>query len=166
MFSDALDREAAWLNSYGDGLPALAKQHGGVFQIVQARWPRVPASRKTAIYVLRAPSSSAKVERFANVRSMLSTRVVLHLFWPLTNSTGSGEAEQAAFEQAIDQIITRVQGPLGDKTHGGRFLSVAEGPAGISIDYPDPAAAMASGTGTGVFEAAIAYDADDPDYAN
>lgn len=158
MFSDALDREAAFLNTTTDGLPNLT----ALFQIIQARQPRMPATRKKALYVLRAPSMSAKLQRYGGQRSMLTTHLMLRLYWPLSNGQGSAETEQLAFEQAIDQVITRVQGPFGDKTHGGRFLSVAENPDYIDVDYGDPEKSIADG----VFAAHLTYAAEDPDFNN
>jgi len=163
VFSDALDREAAWLaEDSGGGLPVL-KRPVGPFEIIQPRWPRVASTRKTSIYVLRAPGMSGRIQRTAGQRSMLTTRFVLHLKWPLTNGAGSAEAEQLLFEQAIDHVLTRVQGPFGDKTHGGRFQSVAESPDYIDVDYSDPERGIADG---GIFTATITYSADDPDFNN
>ena len=161
-FSDALDREAAWLNSSGDGLPALGAANGGPFHIIQARWPRVQSTRKTGLYVLRAPTNSYRAERFAAQRTMGTVRFLLRLNWPLSSGQGSAEADQLAFEQAVDQVLTRVEGPLGDHTHGGRFLSAAEPPEPITVTDYDPVRDMQ----TGIFTAAITYAADDPDFAN
>jgi hypothetical protein len=164
VFSDALDREAAWLNTTGDTLPTLPATAGGPFQIVQARWPRVAATRKTGLYVLRNPTSSFHVDRFSSQRSMLTTTFLLRLLWPLTSGQGSAEADQLAFEQAIDQVLTRVEGPLLDKTHGGRFLSIAESRVGITVHYDDPEKAV--GNGAGIFTARITYAGDDPEIVN
>ena len=43
--ADAVDREAAWLATSGDGLPALLVTAGGPFGVVQAYWPRTPGKR-------------------------------------------------------------------------------------------------------------------------
>lgn len=158
MFSDALDRETAWLNTV-DSLPALNATNGGPFEIVQARWPRVAATRKTGLYVLRA---GFRVRRESSQRSIATTVFQLRLSWPLATGTGSAEAGQLAFEQAIDAVLARVQGPIGDKTHGGRFLSVAEEPAYLQVEYGDPEQAM----NIGIFTARVTYSGDDPDYTN
>lgn len=162
MFSDAVDREATWLNTFGDGLPSLNAAQGGPFQILQARWPRIPSTSKTQLYVLRNPSNSYRLERFADIRSQPKTELMLKLLWPMTQGSGSGEAEQLLFEQAIDQVLLRVQGPLTDKTHGGQFLSVAEGHAGITVNYDDIEQTMQAR----VFKAAITYTADDTEIIN
>jgi hypothetical protein len=161
-FSDSLDREAAWLNTTGDGLPELPAPNGP-FQIIQARWPRVQSTRKTGIYVLRQPGNSAKLNRFGAQRSMLTTHLQLRILWPLTSGVGSAEADQLLLERAIDAVLARVQGPLGDKTHGGRFLSVAENPDYIDLTVDDPEQAIAQG---GIFRAQITYSADDADFNN
>ena len=158
MFSDALDRESAWLNTTGDTLPTLNASAGGPFHIIQARWPRIPATRKTALYVLRQPSGSFQVDRFAAVRTISRTAFMLRLMWPLANGQGSAETEQLLFEQAIDQVVTRVMGLLEDKSHGGRFLSVAEGRGQqIAVHFDDPEQSLPGA----IFRASITYGADD-----
>lgn len=161
-FSDAVDREAAWLSTSGDGLPALRTVDGGPFQILQARWPRQAATLKTALYVLRNPAMAYRVERFAAIHSTPSSHFLLRLMWPLTNGQGSAEADQLLFEQAIDSVLTRIEGFVGDKTHGGRFLAVGEGPGGIVVNYDDPELAMESR----IFRASISYSADDLEITN
>ena len=162
MFSSAVDREAAWLGTSGDGLPALKTSDGGPFQILQARWPRTPSTSKTALYVLRAPSMSFMVDRYAAPRSLLTTQFLLRLTWPLASGSGSAEIEQLAFEQAIDSVLTRIMGTISDKTHGGRFLSVGESRTGIVVNYQDPEASIQARS----FGASINYSADDPEIAN
>lgn len=162
MFSDAVDREAAWLGTSGDGLPALKTADGGPFQILQARWPRTPSTAKTGLYVLRSPSMSYHVDRYAAPRSLLTTQFLLRLMWPLSSGTGSAEGEQLNFEQAVDLVLARIMGPLIDKTHGGRFLSAGEGRSGITVNYLDPEEAVRART----FGATITYSADDPEIAN
>lgn len=163
LFSDSLDREAAWLNTVNDGLPNLPTSGGGPFQIIQARWPRAQATTKTGIYVMRQPGAAYKIDRFAAIRSMPTTRFQLRLWWPLTTSgTGSAEANQKAFEQAIDSLITRLEDLIGDKTHGGRFLAAGEGPEGIQVTNYDPVRDIE----TGRLTADVLFTADDPDFPN
>ena len=157
-YSDALDRETAWLTTV-DTLPSLLTVNGGPFQVVQARYPRTPAKMKTALYVTRYPGSSMQGERFAIGRTLQTHHLRLIAEWPITSGQGSAEADQLAFDEAIDLILTRVYGPLGDKTHGGRFLSVAENPAPgvVNVDADDPIRAIAAGR----FTTRIDYHADD-----
>lgn len=159
-FSDAPDREAAWLNSSGDGLPALGAANGGPFQIIQARWPRAENTNKRAIYVLRTPANGYSVKRFAAQRSMASHRFTLRLNWRLTSGQGAAEADQLAFEEAIDLVLARIEDVLGDHTHGGRFQEAGED--GITVTDYDPVRDMQSG----IFRAAIQFSADDPDFPN
>ena len=158
MFSDALDREAAWLSA-SDSLPLLVGQPSAPFQIVQARWPRMTATKKRGLYVLRHGS---KVERISSQRSMLTHRLRLELMWPLSSGVGSAEKDQQAFEQAVDLVLQRIEGPLGDKTHGGRFLSVGEHPEFIDVEMGDPVQDVQ----TGLFTCRISYSADDQDFNN
>lgn len=158
MFSDALDRETAWLTTTGDTLPDLTE----LFQVIQARWPRTPAKMKTSLYVLRQPGTSFHLERFASIRTLPTTSFLLRLAWPLNDGTGSAETSQLAFEQAIDAVVTRILGLIEDKTHGGRFLSVAEDRAGVNVQYDDPA----EGISRGLFTARVLYNGDDPELNN
>ncbi|MFF0409059.1 hypothetical protein ACFYUY_01315 [Kitasatospora sp. NPDC004745] len=153
--SDAVDREAAWLQSFGDGLPALLTVNGGRWQNVQAYMPRTPGRRGSNIYVLRR---SIREERFANVRRMAGYEFLLKLVWPLSSGTGSSEADQRAFDLAVDDVLTRIGGFPGDKSHGGRFRSVAENPHWLEVRFDDPATTVPS---EAEFHAQISYHADD-----
>lgn len=157
--ADAVDREAAWLATSGDGLPALLTAAGGPFGVVQAYWPRTPGKRTAGqLYVMRRTLTE---KRFANQRRMATHHLVLKLIWPLTSGSGNAEADQRAFDVAVDQVLTRIGGYRGDKTHGGRFLSVAEDPPTVSIHFDDPAATLPP---EAEFRAEITYAADDVDF--
>lgn len=167
----AVDDEAAWLVSFNDGLPALLSSVGGPWDVIQAYAPRTPYQQQTQIYVLRR---RAATERFSQQRRMATHRFVLALVWPVGSSTigeGIAEQEQRAFDAAIDLLVTRIEGTLTDKTHGGRFLSVAESTGGssqtgagggpqIDVEYADPLQAAAAGFLT----ANVSYPADGRDY--
>jgi len=162
FFSDALDREAAWLNTIDDSLPILISTSGGPFQIIQARWPRQAAMSKSGLYVTRSSSNSYRYNAFASQRARMTTQFALKLLWPINQGpvgAGSGEAGQLAFEQAIDLVVLRVAGLFMDKTHGGAFLSAAENPPDIYVDYDDPE----QGITNGAYRASIKYSADDPE---
>lgn len=163
-FSDSLDREAAWLNTViDDGLPILPFEAGGPFQVIQARWNRTFATRKTTLVVLRQPLDSYRHDPYTSQRVRTTTRIQLRAWWAASNGTGSAEKDQLAFEQALDLVIARVAGPFGDKTHGGRFLSVAENPALISVTFDDPELSLQNGS---FYRAQISYSADDPEIVN
>jgi hypothetical protein len=169
--ANAVDLETAWLRASGDGLPALLAAAGGPWDTIQAYAPRTPHQQQRQIYVLRRRADSA---RFAQQRRMASHRFVLALVWPIgATTTGEqiAEDEQRAFDAAIDLLVTRVEGFVGDHTHGGRFLSVAESTGGagqlggganpaIEIEYADPLA----GAAAGFFTANVSYLADSQDY--
>ena len=156
--SDAVSREAAWLNSFGDTLPALAVAQGGPFEVVQPYWPRTPQTRKTGIYVMRP---GFKVERFANIRQMPHYEFHVRLVWPFSNTIGSEELENTNFDAAVDLVLQRILGLPGDKSHGGRFLSVAEKPEFVSFTQEDPAINFPNRAG---FVGTFAYFADDFEY--
>ncbi|WP_367134424.1 MULTISPECIES: hypothetical protein [Streptomyces] len=135
--SDAVAREAAWLSDYNpaDGLPALPTAIGGPFDTVQAYLPRTPAQRRTQLYVLRR---QLREERTAHVRRMARHLIELRIIWPASSASGSSEDPQQALDVAVELVLQRVGGLLLDKTHGGRFLSVAENPPEVTVDFPDP----------------------------
>lgn len=170
--ADACDREAAWLSAPGtvqNGLPSLLTVDGGPWEVIQAYVPRTPAMRKSQVWVTR---QMFRAERWANVRTLLGYHFVLKLTWPLSSGSGNAEADQRAFDVAINSLLLRVRGvgpnqPGGaDKTHGGAFMQVAEGSSvtgtqsGIQVDYVDPEQTMTAGVD---FRATVIYSADDPD---
>jgi hypothetical protein len=161
--ADAVAREAAWLStSIPDGLPLLLSAVGGPWDVIQAYMPRTPIAQQTQIYVLRRKLITS---RFAQQRRMATYHFHLSCVWPI-GATASGpqiaELEQQAFDAAISLLVTRLEGFVNDKSHGGRFLSVAEAPNGsqIDVDYDDPGADIANGKLT----ASVTYTADDADY--
>src|SRR5437588_11954594 len=121
--ADAVDRETAWLQTSGDGLPGLLTSAGGPWGNIQAYQPRTPGKRSTNIFVLRRQIHEP---RFANVRRMPKYEFVLKLIWPLTSGQGRAEDDQRAFDAAVDKLLTRIGGFTGDKSHGGRIRSVDE----------------------------------------
>lgn len=160
--ADAVAREAAWLAAYSqaDGLPGLLTGFGGPFDVVQAYYPRTPAARKNSLFVTRR---AIRVERFGFSRMIAHYPFVLKIVWPLSSNSGAAELVQQALDDALDLVVQRISGPVVvplDKTHGARFLSVAEDPSGINVDVPDPEQAIAMGE----FKATITYTADDKDY--
>ena len=61
--------------------------------------------------------------------------------WPVKNPvTPIAETEQANLDAAVGLLLQRIRGPLGDKSHGGRFLSVAEVPEEqpVLVEWADP----------------------------
>lgn len=153
----AVTREAAWLTTTGDGLPALLASAGGPWDTVQPYYPRTPYQEKRTIYVLRHRIAQ---NRFAAQRVMHTYPFRLILWWPILDATGSAENEQQAFDTAIDLLLQRILGPLGDKTHGGRFLSVVEDPRIADVDYTDPEQTIPA---LGGLRAEVTYSGDDPE---
>jgi hypothetical protein len=152
---DAVDRETAWLSTTGDGLPELLKINGGPFDNVQAYWARVPRTQQHTIFVTR---SDMQDERTANIRTMIRHSFVLRITWPVLAGTGHAETDQRNLDAAIILIIGRIRGFVGDKTHGGAFLSVAENPRYVRVTF-DPAEATIPGAKE--LRASVAYMADD-----
>lgn len=155
--ADAVARETAWLTMSGDGLPALLTTAGGRWDVVQAYAPRTSPTRKNQIWVLRR---NIRVARSANIRRMPHYHFELICGWTLSSGTGDAESDQQAFDDAIDDVIARIGGQVLDKTHGGAFLSAAEDPTSIDVQFlPAPQSMTAC-----VFEARITYEADDLEF--
>lgn len=136
--ADAVSREAAWLATSGDGLPALLTADGGPWDIVQPYYRRTPPSEKTSIYVLRSALSD---NRAANIRIRTTYEFSLKLVWPVRmTGTSMAEQEQQDLDDAVDLLIQRIRGTVNDKSHGGRFLSVGEDPRqpGVHVTFEDP----------------------------
>jgi hypothetical protein len=153
---NAVDREVAWLTtSINDGLPNLLTANGGPWSSIQAYQPRTPGRRNTYAIVLRRAIHD---KRFANVRRMPSYEFVIKLVWPLTSGQGRAEDDQRAFDAAVDKLLQRIDGFVGDKTHGGRFRSVAENPEYVTVRFTDPASTMPP---EAEFTAEVTYFADD-----
>lgn len=134
----AVDREVAWLSVVNDSLPALLTTAGGPWQTINAYRPRTPATRQTAVYVLRSGFTD---QRVANQRRRRTHDIVANCIWPIGSSTTGmdlWENEARAFDAAVDLLITRVMDLVGDHTHGGRWLSAAEVPDRISVRFEDP----------------------------
>lgn len=160
--ADAVARESEWLRAYNaaDGLPALLKGNGGPFDVVQAYVQRTGAQRQARLYVTR---SSLRVERFGFNRKINHHTFMLRLYWPQSSPSGQAESVQAAFDAAVDLVVQRVSGLFQDKTHGARFLSVAEDPASIDVQFADPEASIQA---KAELSALITYQADDQDYTS
>ena len=136
--ADAVDREAAWLAQVDD-LPPLLVADGGMWQVVQAYLPvNRLATQQTGIYVTRR---SLADQHPLSQRYRPQYEFVLKLKWPVKVTTSPlAETEQRNMDVAVGYLLQRIRGPLGDKTHGGRFLSVAEVPehAPVAVEWDDP----------------------------
>jgi hypothetical protein len=155
--ADAVTRETAWLTTSGDGLPALLATAGGPFDLIQAYFPRTPSMEQRSLFVIRQRIRQA---RTANVRQMSTYPFLLRIQWPILDVTGNAEAEQQALDNAVELVFQRVSGPVFDKTHGGRFLSVAENPRATEATFRDPMITLPT---LNALLVDITYSADDPE---
>jgi hypothetical protein len=160
----AVDRETAWLTAYNpaDGLPALLTANGGPWDAIQAYTPRTAGQSQSYIHVLRRGFSTT---RWGQQRRMPTYPFHLVCHWPIgATSTGTNlaEDEQRAFDLALALVVQRIEGFVGEKSHGGRFLSAGESPNGTKIDVTptDPAQTIPSG----YLEAVVTYLIDDNEY--
>jgi hypothetical protein len=157
--SDTVEaREAAWLCVSADALPSLLTADGGPWDIIQAFWRRTPATQKTEIFVMCRQLDD---ERAANVRIRPGYEITLDLRWPLRQTgTPLAETEQQNYKTACDLLLQRIRGPVGNKTHGGRFLSAGEVPRlpGVRIAHEDPRVTIPDGK---ELRGTVTYHADD-----
>jgi hypothetical protein len=162
--ADAEAREAAWLATTTDTLPALLATAGGPFEIVQAFWPGAKfAARRNAVYVQR---TRAIMPRFGGRRIMPGYQFLLKIVWPLKATVaGIAETEAQNLANAVELLLQRIDGLPGDKTHNGRFLSAGEGLEGTSlaglhpvVDFLDPEVTIPQ---NGWLRAQITYPAND-----
>jgi hypothetical protein len=182
--SDAVTREAAWLAQSYDSLPALLKSAGGQWDVVQGYWPGDGLARgKSGIYVTRARLDDDHPSAW-RYRPRHIFR--LKLIWPIEVAAASpadveswpaeagsspaeakpspAEIEQQNFDNAIGDLLVRIRGPQGDKTHGGRFLSVAEVPTegSVSVVFDDPEITIRTAN---QLRATVTYYADDSEFS-
>jgi hypothetical protein len=142
----AAAREAAWLQTANDSLPSLLTEDGGPWDVIQAYWPGAHfAKDKRGIYVDARPVDDLRV---SNQRVRPRYTLVLTLTWSLKGQGATpgasaksqlAETEQQNLDNAAALLIERIRGPLGDKSHGGRFLSVAENPRTVTYAKEDAA---------------------------
>jgi hypothetical protein len=175
--SDAVTREAAWLAQSYDSLPALLKSAGGQWDVVQGYWPGDGLVRgKSGIYVTRARVDDDHPSAW-RYRPRHIFR--LKLIWPIEAAAGSpaevqaspaeieassAEIEQQNFDNAIGDLLVRIRGPQSDKTHGGRFLSVAQVPTegSVSVVFDDPEITIRAAN---QLRATVTYYADDSEFS-
>jgi hypothetical protein len=134
--STAVSREAAWLAA-DDDLPSLLATSSGPFGVVQAYWPGAHLKQqKPGLYVDAKPITDV---RRSNQRIMPQYLMVLTVIWPVrTPNPPISETEQQNLSNALELVVQRIRGPVGDKTHGGAFLSVAENPRRVDMTREDP----------------------------
>jgi hypothetical protein len=159
--STVVTRETAWLTTSGDGLPALLATAGGPFDIVQAYLPRLPVpGRKHCLFVIR---QGFVEDRFASPRVMDRHGIELRIVWYTAGSSTVPllETEQRHLDGAVEAVRARILGPLGDKTHGGSFLSAAEVPRTVEVRFEDPDVTFKQDAS---LRASILYFVDDFDF--
>lgn len=164
----AVQRECDWLSVGNDALPALLKADAGPFDLIDA-YEQAAATRTQArgIYVTRSRPENIRVAN-QRIRPRYTMRLLLR--WPVKvvtpgTSTSIAAAEQQAFDDAIELVRQRVAGPLGDKSHGGRFLSAGEasrGQAGIFVEYEPAGQSISDGKG---LRASMTYQVDDYEFS-
>lgn len=161
-FDAVLDNEAAWLatSPRTDSLPDLTTY----FTVIQARFPRTPGKKQTQLYVLHDPHEASRVMRSTNQREMFTHNLLLRMIWPIT--TGKAEDDQLAFEKAVYAVAQVVLGLVDDHTHGGRFLSAAEDPLRLRIQFADPEYCLAKAPAERQYEATITFTVDDFELSN
>lgn len=128
-----LDREVTWLNG-SSSLVALVKP--------------TAYSRKRQD---GAKSLDLRITNTVERRIAIGKRERIHtiealITWPVVSGASSMTDDQRYLGAAVEQLLTRIEGALGDHSHGGLFLSVGEDEDGnqadTEVEYSDPIAAL------------------------
>lgn len=137
-FSDAADREAAWFTDdlSSISIPPLLNNgtNGAPFKVV-ASGLREPSKvgQYCFIDLQRVIEHRVALQRKRQIYSLVAT-----CLWTRTQDRAHANIDQANFLAALELVVQRVRGPIGDKTHGGRFLASGEIDSNeIAIDMPD-----------------------------
>lgn len=141
-FADAVSREAGWWTTDTlptfPGVPPLQAANGGLFDTVQGYLPYIFKTER-GLFIYR---EHVQEERIANYgRKEWVHHFVALVRWPFTGAPsgdGSLEEEMQALDSALDAVMTRARGPVGDKTHGGQFVDVGEQGSGLMATVDDP----------------------------
>lgn len=124
-YDDAPEREAAFFTDEPpasfSAAPPLIVGAGGPFDIVQARL-RAVESHGRSLYILRDTTTENRIA-MGGMKEFVHQMVIVCM-WSI--SVAHLETDQTAFDAAITAVLTRIRGPLGDKTHGGAFFEVGE----------------------------------------
>lgn len=152
-FDTVESREASWFTTDPPATfptcPPLLVSNGGPFDVVQAFWQQVD-ERERELYIVMTESIEARDEQTLGAMGGMKGwkhSLVLYLYWPVEDPTGSLENEQQNFRTAIAAVLTRIRGPQYDKTHGGQFAAVGgEAPGDrVTTRFGDVPTAIAQG---------------------
>lgn len=146
-----VDAEAGYL-SHPDAVDLLT------LLTVTAYWRHRPRGVKAA---------ELRKIRTRERRVSVGRKELLHDFeirvqWPITAGTKRLAEDMRYFENALDLLCDRIRGPVGDHTHGGLFMSVAEAEDGsgrdadITVELAEPDVAE---EGDGQLTATVRYSA-------
>jgi hypothetical protein len=98
-------------------------------------------------------------QRVSNRRIRPQYEITLECNWPVrTPVPPIAETEQQNLKDAVDLVLRRIRGFPGDKTHGGRFLSVGEVGQHPEVTFGDADATIREGKYVACL---ISYKADD-----
>lgn len=124
-WDDAVQREVDWLTSIAADMPGLTADQGGPWDLVLP-YGRAAGTVTTGRYLWVAREGGNEM-RFAIQQKIHVHRMRLRLIWPVRANHARPEDDLALLDAAVADVLTRVRGPVGDHTHGGRFLDAAEG---------------------------------------
>jgi hypothetical protein len=116
----------------------VASSPPGPWDQGQAYLTRTEA-RNRALYIRR---SRTQEDRYgAGGTKIWRHDLEIYATWSFESAIGKLEDEQQAFDTAVAKLLTRIRGPLGDKSHDGAFVGVGEGDTGrdlIDVVFTDP----------------------------
>jgi hypothetical protein len=130
-YSTAVTREAAWFTADPPAsfpsAPLLRKKTDPTapFDVVQGHRPRdEPRPGRNSLYVYLDPRKSQRQPIVAS-GEMREPRYffIAHIVWSFQAASRLAEEAEQELENAIERVLTRIDGPYGDKTHGGAFAN-------------------------------------------
>jgi len=142
-FNDVVVREAAWYTVDPPpgfaSAPALQAVNGGPFDGIQAYWTKVP-QRQRWLFVTCEGEVRNELDEWQAHREAIY-QMVLTILWSFEAGSGALEDEQQNLHDAVEKVLQRVYGLIGDKTHNSQFTAVAaggpEGDGRITVRMPN-----------------------------
>lgn len=130
-YADALVDEEAWFlaDLSVDGIPGLTKDAGGPFDVVAAQVRRLQ-QKPRQLFLAHDTSRDARGSKDSR---RLDHDLMALVLWPYRNAQAMHE-DQDRLDAAVDAVLARIRGPLGDRTHGGRWWIVGDS----RVEPPNP----------------------------
>lgn len=123
-YADAVTAEAEWfgLDLTADGIPPLVSADGGPFTLLAPYLRRQDQRPRQCLLT----HTTSRDRRIAKDLLHVDHEVAALVLWPNPGAALRSHEDQAALDEAVDAVVKRIRGPVGDSTHGGRWWRVGE----------------------------------------